>query len=317
MVFSGRIVPSYEDKPEPSRRDKALADPGVPQVLEDLAERIIPNRDVEEFRHLVNSGAIDPLLVCEAQPVLSPVSQVMGLPAEEADAWLKTLFSANPVVMTQAVCPCYGFRNGRFSTDPNYYDAYYGNDLEKPSLLSVLAARSDTPVVNIAKILPAALALPVADRYGNVGDQPLLHQMLDSKEFSVATFDRLAEITGAADFLAIRNSRGETLFHRIAGNNNYAEDPAKLDVASWMLQRRPELVNDPDRFGWTPLDRLLSRSQGKVDTSMGRLLIVSGAKLEKQIAPHFNLQAALDENAGARLDKPATRKPGSGLSKAL
>jgi hypothetical protein len=316
MVFSGRIVPSYDDKPEPSQREKALADPAVPQNLKDLAARIIPEKRIDEFRHLVNTGAIDPLDACAAQPLLSPVSQVMGLPPEEAAEWLKVLFAHDPSLMTQAKCPCLGFRNGRFSTDPDYRDSYYGNELETPMLLAVLAGRTETPVAELVKFTPAALSERVADRYGNVPEQTLLHQMLDTKEFSIPTLDKLEQITGDADFLLIKNARGETLFHRIAGNNSSAEDLAKLDAASWMLQRRPDLVNEPDRFGWTPFDRLLSKAQGKVDTSMGRLLLVSGAKLSKQIAPHFNLQALLEERDEDRLGKPAPRKPG-GLVKPL
>jgi hypothetical protein len=75
-----------------------------------------------------------------------------------------------------------------------------------------------------------------------------------------------------------------------------------------MLQRKPELVNEPDRFGWTPLDRLLSRCQGKYDTSMGRLLVASGARFEKQLAPNFNIAAEIEERSGARIGKPAKPK---------
>jgi hypothetical protein len=316
MVFSGRIVPAYDDRPEPAEKDKALADPALPPVLKDLAERIIPKRLLEDFRDLVTAGAIDPLDACVAQPLLCPVSQVMGLPPEEADAWLKVLFANNPAAVTEAKCPCYGFRHGRFSTDPDYRDSYYGTELETPSLLSVLAGRTETPVIDVAKIFPQGLSVPVPDRYGISAEWPLLHQLLNSKELSVETLDKLEELTGGDDFLSIKNGRGETLLHNIASNNGAAEDQIKLDAVSWMLQRRPDLINEPDRFGWTPLDRLVSRAQGKVDTSMGRLLIVSGAKLEKQIAPQFNLQSALDEHSGGRLDKPAPRKPGS-LGKVL
>jgi hypothetical protein len=298
------------DVPEPTAREKAMADPAVPAALKDLAERILPQRLEGELRRSVAAGVIDPLKICDAQPLLSPVSQVMGLPLEETSAWLKILFSTDPVKMMHATCPCTGFRYGRFSTDLDNRDPYYGTDVETPSLLSVLASRTQTPIVDIAKILPAALSMPVADIYGNNAIEPLLNQLPDSREFSIETFDKLEEAYGSPDFLLIKNSRGETLFHRIAAHTASAEDQLRLDVASWMLQRRPELVNESDRFGWTPLDRMLSQARGKIDTSMGRLLIVSGAKLAKQIAPPFNLAAALDEHGGSRLDKPAPRKPG-------
>ncbi|TAL37295.1 MAG: hypothetical protein EPN97_05560 [Alphaproteobacteria bacterium] len=310
MVFSGRITPEYNgnDKPARTAREEGLEDPGVPEVLKHLALHLIPEKRSDELAALVREGSLDPLMICEARPLLSPLSQVMGMPREEADRWLKIMLGDDPEKWASAQCPCYGFRNGRFSTDPDYKDSYYNMTLETPALLAVLAARTETPVVDIAQISPAALALPAADRYGNATDQPLLHQMLQTKEFSIATFDKLEKITGGTDFLFIKNARGETLFHRLASAPSFQEDLARLDAVSWMLQRRPGLVNEPDRFGWTPLDRLLSQSQGKVDTSMGRLLIVSGARLEKQMATQFNLAAALEERSGARLDKPGPRK---------
>lgn len=316
MVFNGRITPDYNDKPMRTAREMALEDPGVPEVLRHLAKTLIPEKRSDELAALIRAGALEPLMICDAQPLLSPVSQIMGMVKEDADIWLKILLGDDPEKWAAAKCPCYGFRNGRFSTDPDYKDSYYSMTLETPSLLAVLAARTDTPVVEVAQIVPAALALPYADRYGNVADQPLLHQLLQSREFSIETFDRLEKLTGGVEFLNIKNSRGETLFHRIVSNFSSCENLVHLDVASWMLQRRPELVNEPDRFGWTPLDRMLSQSQGKLDTSMGRLMIVSGARLEKQMATQFNLAAALDEHSGARLDKPAPRKA-SGLSKNL
>jgi hypothetical protein len=316
MAYSGRSSPDDSDKPPRSAREEGLEDPAVPEVLKHLATHLIPESRPYELAALIREGSLDPLMICEARPLLSPVSQVMGMPREEADRWLKILLGDDPGKWASAKCPCYGFRNGRFSTDPDYKDSYYGTTLETPSLLAVLAARTETPVVDIAQVAPAALALPTADRYGNVTDQPLLHQMLQTKEFSIATFDKLEKITGGSGFLSIKNARGETLFHRIASTPSFQEDIVRLDAISWMLQRKPELVNEPDRFGWTPLDRLLSQSQGKVDTSMGRLLIVSGARLEKQMTPQFNLASALEEHSGSRLDKPAPRKPG-GLPKNL
>lgn len=316
MVYSGRITPDYNDKPARTAKEEALADPALPPVLKHLAESIIPEKREEELRALVRGGCFDPLLICEARPLLSPLSQVMGMPKEDADRWLKIMLGDDPEKWASAQCPCYGFRNGRFSTDPDYKDSYYGTTLETPSLLSVLAARTETPVIDIAAISPAALVLPTADRYGNLADQPLLHQMLQTKEFSIATLDKLETLTGGVDFLNIKNNRGETLFHRIVSNAGWCEDIARLDAASWMLQRKPELVNEPDRFGWTPLDRMLSLSRGNLDTSMGRLMIVSGARLEKQMATQFNVAAALEEHSGSRLDKPAPRKA-SVISKTL
>ena len=68
------------------------------------------------------------------------------------------------------------------------------------------------------------------------------------------------------------------------------------------------LVNEPDRYGWTPLDRLVSLSPERLDTSMSRLLIASGGTLQKQIAPKFNFAAELEKRDAQRLDKPAAPK---------
>ncbi|MEZ0225586.1 MAG: hypothetical protein ACAH83_13605 [Alphaproteobacteria bacterium] len=298
-----------------TEKDIALDDPKLPPILRHLAERVIPEKREAELRALIQEGALDPLMDCEAQPLLSPVSQVMNMAKEDTGPWLKILFSGAPEKIAQAKCPCRSFRNGGFSTDLNYRD-YYNTGIETPKLLSVLLTRTETPVVELTSLAPWSLTEKIPDRYGNNGDEPLLHSVLQTREFSVATFDKLEKLTGGVDFLGIKNSRGETLFHRIVSNCGWCEDITRLDVASWMLQRRPELVNEPDRFGWTPLDRMLSLSQGKLDTSMGRLMIVSGARLEKQMATQFNLAAALEERSGSRLDKPAPRKPG-GISKNL
>lgn len=292
-----------------TKKAEALADPRVHPILKDLAQRVIPGGMKDELARMVRVGLIDPVMVPETQPILSPVSQIMSLPPGEAKEWLKILFADAPEKLAVAKCPCYGFQHGYFSADPDNRNPYYATELETPSLVSVLASRTETPVMELAAITPAALTGSVPDRYGNNAAEPLFHQLFNSKEFSVATFDKLEELCGNDDFLMLKNSRGETLFHRIASYTGWGEDIARLDVASWMLQRRPNLVNEPDRFGWTPLDRLVSQARGQVDTSMGRLLIVSGARLEKQIAPAFTLAAALEEHSGARLDKPSARKP--------
>jgi hypothetical protein len=289
-------------------RDEALDDPRLPPVLKHLAEHIIPEKRETELRALVREQALDPLMICDAQPLLSPVAQVMNMPTADTVPWLNILFSGAPEKMAYAKCPCRGFRNGNFSTDLNYHD-YYNTGIESPLLLTVLISRTETPLSDLTALFPQVLAEKIPDRYGNNSDEPFVHSLLQSREFSVATFDRLEELTGGVDFLNIKNSRGETLFHRVVRNYGWCEDITKLDVASWMLQRKPELVNEPDRFGWTPLDRMLSLCQGKLDTSMGRLMIVSGARLEKQMATQFNLAAALEEHSGSRLDKTVPRKP--------
>jgi hypothetical protein len=306
VIDGGDYDRSSSSQQEPSSREKALADPAVPAVLKDLAAHVAQN-DREALRSMVESGAIDPLFTCAAQPLLSPVSQMFA--ADDPVAWLKILFAKQPEKIAEAQCPCYNFGSSSFSVDLNFPDNRWNSaQLETPGLLPVLSERlrgtgKKRSVCDIAELCPAALGVKVANYKGETGDGPLLHHLLNYDELSVAALDRLEAITGNADFLLLRNDRGETLFHRIAADSYRREDLPKLDAASWMLQKRPELVNTADRFGWTPLDRHISVDSGKCDNSMGRLLLASGAKLAKQIAPGFNLRALLDERDA--LDKPA------------
>jgi hypothetical protein len=82
--------------------------------------------------------------------------------------------------------------------------------VEVPSLLTALATRTQTPVVTFAEFSPALLSACIADRYGYSSSMPLLHTMQNGAELSPATFDRLEALTGGAEFLNIRNARGET-----------------------------------------------------------------------------------------------------------
>lgn len=293
-----------------SYRDQALADASVPQALKDLLTRIIPEKRFDDLRELVHEGVIDPLLVPEKFPLMSAVSQVMA--SAEWKEWLPVLFSAHPESLSVALMP-----KGYYDTSIANYtpNEGYRSAIEKPQLLSWLLQRGDTPVLDIVALMPIEAAPQMLEttalpRYGNSDKvpEPLFHHIFNTNEMTVANLDKIERMTGGSDFLKIKNARGETMFHRIVSQANWKEDDDKLDLASWMLQRNPQLVNEPDRFGWTPLDRFLSHTQGVTDNSMGRLLIASGARLDKQIAPKFNLATELDERSGKRLDKPQIRK---------
>ncbi len=291
-------------------RDLALADAGVPQALKDLLSRIIPEKRFDEFKSLVASGAITPDMTHPAHLLLSPVSQVMSM-ADKGDQmnWLKALFAEDPAALATAQIYAAGIQ---WSTPviaiDNYSNRYRDYPVEAVPLLRYIAGRNDILVDDIAQLDPALLSVKVKNRDEAQPDQALLHHIFETREMKVPALDRVEAFTGNADFLAIKNPRGETLFFRIATDSANGENADKLDIASWMLQRRPQSANEADRFGWTPLDRLVSRARGAVDTSMGRLLLAHGAKLDKQISPGFNLKAQLQENEGLGLDKFPSRK---------
>lgn len=290
-------------------REQALQDAGVPAALKDLANRIIPDGRFNDFREAVEAGAIDPLDVPEKFPMMSAVSQVLALPdVAEQMKWLKELFDGTPEKFRAAVAPNFGFQWGSPNTNIAAYDDYRRYDIERTPLFSLLALRADVTLADFIALDPQALSQDVVNRDASQAAQPLLHHIAFNRELSVKALDDIAAATGNADFLLIKNARGETLFHRIASYNGNHEDETKLDILSWMAQRKPQIVNEPDRFGWTPLDRLLSHSRGKIDTSLGRFLLASNAKLAKQIAPEFNLKAQLQENEGLGLDKQPPRK---------
>lgn len=287
----------------------ALEDPALPQVLKEIQQVVVPNKDIGAFRALVASGAVDPLFIPEQHPLMSPVSLAMS--GEDPKKWLAALFSQNNdafLAANVALSSYYG--------QPQI--AYFDMDrykVEIQPLLPRLVQNGDYAFSDFLTIAPAAAAklaeMPLVKRGGDA-PEPLFHHTFNTSDCSVAMLDRLEQLTGSDDFLMLRNARGETMFHRIAAHPGFQHDEAKTDMLSWMLQRRPQLVNDTDRFGWTPLDRLVSRVNSSVDTPMGRLLIVAGARMERQIAPGFNLAAALEEHGHKRLDKAAVRKlPGA------
>lgn len=290
-------------------RELALQDASVATALKDLANRIIPAGRFDDFREAVDAGAIDPLDVPEKFPMMSAVSQVLALPeAKDQIKWLKELFDGEPEKFRAAVAPNFGFQWGRPDTNIAAYDDYRGYEIERTPLFSLLAQRADVTLADFFALDPQALAQNVVNRDSSQAPQPLLHHIAFNRELTVKALDDIEAATGNADFLLIKNARGETVFHRIASYNGNHEDETKLDILSWMSQRKPNLVNEPDRFGWTPLDRLLSHSRGKLDTTLGRFLLASNAKLAKQIAPEFNLKAQLQENEGLGLDKQPARK---------
>lgn len=290
-------------------REQALQDASVGASLKDLATRIIPDGRFNDFREAVEAGAIDPLDVPEKFPMMSAVSQVLALPdAKDQIKWLKELFNGAPEKFRAAVAPNFGFQWGSPNTNIAVYDDYRRYEIERTPLFSLLAQRPDVTLADFIALDPQALAQDVVNRDASQPAQPLLHHIAFNRELTVKALDDIEAATGNADFLLIKNARGETLFHRIAGYNGNHEDENKIDILGWMTQRKPHLVNEPDRFGWTPLDRLLSRSRGKLDTSLGRFLLASNGRLAKQIAPEFNLKAQLQENEGLGLDKQPSRK---------
>ncbi|MCC7037836.1 MAG: hypothetical protein IT560_11100 [Alphaproteobacteria bacterium] len=290
-------------------REQALQDASVGASLKDLATRIIPDGRFNDFREAVEAGAIDPLDVPEKFPMMSAVSQVLALPdAKDQIKWLKELFNGAPEKVRAAVAPNFGFQWGSPNTNIAVYDDYRRYEIERTPLFSLLAQRPDVTLADFIALDPQALAQDVVNRDASQPAQPLLHHIAFNRELTVKALDDIEAATGNADFLLIKNARGETLFHRIAGYNGNHEDENKIDILGWMTQRKPHLVNEPDRFGWTPLDRLLSRSRGKLDTSLGRFLLASNGRLAKQIAPEFNLKAQLQENEGLGLDKQPSRK---------
>lgn len=290
-------------------REQALQDSSVATALKDLANRIIPAGRFDDFREAVDAGAIDPMEVPEKFPMMSAVSQVLALPdAKDQMKWLKELFDGEPEKFRAAVAPNFGYQWGSPNTNIAAYDDYRGYEVERTPLFSLLAQRADVTLADFFSLDPQALSQNVMNRDSSQNPQPLLHHIAFNRELTVKALDDIEAATGNADFLLIKNARGETLFHRIASYNGNHEDEAKLDLLSWMSMRKPQLVNEADRFGWTPLDRLLAHSRGKVDTMLGRFLLASNAKLAKQIAPEFNLKAQLQENEGLGLDKLPSRK---------
>lgn len=297
----------YESYEIRDYKKEALQDASVPAALKRLAEDVIPNRSLAAFRAMVESGEISPGMASGDQKLMSVEAQILSLPEEEdTSQWFSVLYAGDTKKLLAAQVSSWSGYYNRGYFDLANYD---GETLTDYPLLGVLLnIYGDKAVTRLAALSPALLSETLANREGRPLDEPLLHLAFTDNNIKIETLDRLEELAGNADFLKIKNKRGETLFHRIASNSSWTENSERLDLASWMLQRNPKIVNEPDRFGWTPLDRLLSATRGVTDSSLGRLLLASGAKLEKQIAPGFNLAATLQAEEEKRLDKSPVRK---------
>ena len=305
---------SYDSYEKRDYKGEALGDPSVPPALKRLAEEVIPKKDFAAFRAMVASGEISPQMESGSQPLMGPVEQVLAMgKGDESIKWLGALFDSDVEKLRSATA--FGWGSYYWEHLAFSLQEYAGETIEARSLLSVLFyTRGDEALMQLAALSPKLLEERIFDREGNKME-PLLHQAFSNNKIGVGVLDCLEAVTGNADFLKLKNHRGETLFHRVTTNSSWTENSDRLDQASWMLQRNPKLVNEPDRFGWTPLDRLLSNTQGKSDSSMGRFLLASGARLEKQIAPSFNLASFLRAEEEKRLDKPPVRKlPAPGRS---
>ncbi len=288
----------------PDTYDSLLIEPAADlrlALLQDLRARIIPQQLYGEFKALLADRTFDVLTPFDPDLLLSPLSQICAAP--ESTRWLKMVAEAEPEKFASASCPhAILYRNNR-TANPAEVD--YRSTVVKGELASFLFFSGKKPA-EIAEIEPKLLGATVSDEYNR--KFTLLFQALQTSEDPIAALDGIAAATGNADFIYTRNERGETPLHFIAQQSVYAEDKLRIDVVSWMLQKKPLLANEPDRFGWTPLDRYVSQNAERLDTSMVRLLIASGAALEKQIAPKFNFAAELAKRDAQRLDKPATPK---------
>lgn len=276
------------------------------ELLQDLATRIIPENLFNEVRNLVRTGQLDVTKVWEPEPLLSPISQLAGAP--EWQDFLRAAFADKPEAAVNAPCPCHNLHRGFASTDPTTVDTSNNgrNGVEMRNLATFLY-RSGKTANQILEALPQLLLSPIADT-NNANPQQLLFVDLVNSAQIVEHLDALEASSGNTEFLKLKNTRGQTLFHAIAQSPSFREDYVRIDALSWMLERRPEIINEPDRFGWTPLDRLMAFSNGNVDSPLGRLLLSAGARLSRQIAPGFNLAATIETRKFNNIPKLQLKK---------
>lgn len=273
----------------------ALAKADMPAVLKDFHLRILPEKRYAELADMVRAGTFDPLFSYEAFPLLSPVTAILG----QAD-WregLKALFSAAPEKLNEA--KIHRFRSYSSGNKRSFSLLEYeeGNTYwDSPILLVKYFSEEKKNLFEIAALFPSLFYQRKVNPDGEIC--PYLFDVATQEKLTVQRLEMIKDVAGSVDFLNLTDSKGRTLFYKFL-QEAQVRDVNALDAATWMLMHKPELVNIPDHLGWTILDRLIVSSGGDYDTPMGRLLVASGARLNRQVAPKFNLAAEIERIAEA------------------
>ena len=188
------------------------------------------------------------------------------------------------------------------STDTSRLDGFAEQTVSQRPLVQWLMEKFSLKALDIADRAPQLLAQNY--RSGDV-TQPLVHHYILNANRQVAELEDLAQAAGTLDFLDVVDAAGKTVFFRLATQGPF--DNA-LDIMSWMLLRRPELIQGTDALGWTVLGRYVQRTTN--ESAHSRFLIAAGARFRWQTPPGLShAEAVVFRDKHDRINKGPRKDP--------
>ncbi len=289
-----------------STYDKVMESDATPAVLKTLLKDIVPSKNLKALKEMVASGEITPYTASPEHKLANALGIIMSADSDAGGdgEWLKTLFSKNPEAVCDPNLRVHSYGGGQGVTSLRRYD---GENVSNLSFFEHLRTRKRLKFDELIDVSTDFLLMSVQDGDRNV---PFVHTLVSNEQPRLERYEALEKKLGSAAFINSVDDRGETMFYKIVSARNFIDDRRAHDVATWMLMKNPDLVNVADRLGWTPLDRHVSEALDPSKTNdMLALLVTSGAKLNRQIAPQFNLSAEVERRSEEKMDKPAFSGP--------
>ena len=309
--YNAAAQPQLEEKPDPlahlSAAERRFAEnPDVADALKELFLTIIPDKDFEKFSARLDRGDYDAHLDCAAHPMGGLLAQVAAMPKEHGLEWFKAIAKRDALDINALEVPYFYNGNSYVTTIKGYSD----QSVSRQPLGARLIGSYGIKMLDLAAAAPRLLA---HETRNNEVTQPIAHHLMFNETISLQRVQMIADKTGSLDFIDIRNAAGESIFYRLATNKDWYNTVSILNVAGWLLERRPELANTTDAAGWTPLDRYVLKMTAQTsgqpavanESGMLRLLMSAGAQFAKQTPPGISLADYHAQHA----DRASLRKP--------
>lgn len=294
----------------PPRVRDFLRNQDIARPLKDLCLHLIPSGDFDTFKQRLDDGEFDAHLACDAHPMGGLLAQLAAAPKDLGNHWMQAVAQREAFTLADLRVPYY---NNGSSYVSNIKD-YSSQSVSHYWLGSWMITHRGMKYPDVAQFCPRLLA---HDYRTNDVTQPIAHHAIYGN-LTLEYLRDFADKAGSLDFANIKNAAGESIFYRIATNKNLFNHVPTLNVLSWMLDRKPDLIHSVDDAGWTTLDRyvlqMTVQSGGSLaaatETAMLRLLLSAGAQFRRQSPPGLSLvdyhQA---QQTSTIISKPASAGP--------
>ncbi len=294
----------------PPRVRDFLRNADVAQPLKDLCLHILPAADFATFKRRLDRGDFDAHLTCDAHPMGGLLAQLAAAPKELGNDWLQAVAQREAFAVDALSVPYY-YTGSYYSS---HIKDYTGQSVSQRPLGSWMLGHRSMKYPDLAQFCARLLA---HEYKANDVSQPIAHHAI----YGTPTLEYLrdfADKAGTLDFINVKNANGESVFYRLATNKNLYNHASTLNVLSWLLERKPELIHTTDDAGWTALDRYVLQmtvqsgvSQAvTTESGMLRLLLASGAQFRRQTPPGMSLvDYHNNQQTTTLLGKPAAAGP--------